>query len=76
MSKYPSCICPATEQSIGSLDSTLRNLRYRLFRNVAPLNAANDHFEARELSSLAEGGAFFDVLALPPTSPRLARLTF
>jgi FkbM family methyltransferase len=61
--------------SIGSLDSMLRKLDYRLFRNVAPRNAANDHFEARELSTLAEGGAFFDVLALPPTSPRLARLT-
>jgi hypothetical protein len=58
MSKYPSCICPAMEQSIGSLDSTLRNLRYRLFRNVAPLNAANDHFEGRELRTLAEGRTF------------------
>lgn len=61
--------------SIGSLDSMLRKLDYRLFRNVAPRNAANDHFEARELNTLTEGGAFFDVLALPPTSPRLSRLT-
>ena len=61
--------------SSATLESLLRKLEYRLFRNVAPRNAANDHFEARELSTLAEGGAFFDVLALPPTSPRLLRLT-
>lgn len=61
--------------SSGSLESLLRKLDYRLFRNVAPRNAANDHFEARELSTLAEGGGLFDVLAVAPTSPRLARLT-
>jgi FkbM family methyltransferase len=60
--------------SISSLGIILRNLDYRLFRNVSPRNAANDIFEARELRTLTDGGTFFDVLALPPTSPRLARL--
>jgi FkbM family methyltransferase len=60
--------------SISSLDCILRNLNYRLFRNVGPRNARNDDFEAREIATLGDGGDFFDVLALPHTSPRLARL--
>jgi FkbM family methyltransferase len=61
--------------TIADLDRTFRELKYRLFRNTGERNAANDDFTVTELGSLTEGGTFFDVLAVPDTSPRLSRLT-
>jgi len=57
--------------SVQQLDTLLRSLGYRFFKNVGPRNAANDRFAAAELSSLMSGGAFFDVLSLPADHPRL-----
>jgi FkbM family methyltransferase len=56
---------------IDDLDELLRRHAYRLFRNVAPRNAADDTFEIRELSRLCDGGEFFDVLAVHGEDERL-----
>ena len=59
---------------IDDLDELLRSHDYRLFRNVAPRNAASDAFEIRELAHLSEGGEFFDVLAIHRADERLPSL--
>ena len=46
------------------IDDHLRAHGYRLFRNVGERNSSHDRFRIVELGSLAEGGGFFDVLAL------------
>jgi FkbM family methyltransferase len=61
--------------TVGDLDSHLRSLSYRFFRNGGERNAPNDDFTVRELSTLSAGGEFFDVLALPEGDQRLALLT-
>jgi FkbM family methyltransferase len=55
------------------IERFLRPPAYRLFRNVGPRNSTNDRYRLEELRGLAEGGAFFDVLAIPAEHPRLAR---
>jgi FkbM family methyltransferase len=50
--------------SVKNLDCLLRSHGYRLFRNLAERNAAHDDYVVGELSSLADGGTFFDVLAI------------
>ncbi len=52
-------------RTVESFDVFLRGLDYRLFRNVGERNASHDRFEVAELTNLSEGGAFFDVLAIP-----------
>jgi FkbM family methyltransferase len=52
-------------ESVTDLDTFLRSFGYRFFRNVGERNSANDHYIKAELSSLNEGGQFFDLLALP-----------
>jgi FkbM family methyltransferase len=39
--------------------------RYALFRNVGPRNSTSDAFRIARLDSLAQGGRFFDCLAVP-----------
>jgi hypothetical protein len=51
--------------SVSDLDGFLRAFGYRFYRNTGERNSANDRYIKTELSSLAEGGAFFDLLALP-----------
>lgn len=60
--------------SIQAFGALLRRLDYRLFKNGGERNAAHDRFEVVELRDLSEGGAFFDVLAVPLESTRLARM--
>jgi hypothetical protein len=55
------------------IEAFLRPHDYRFFRNVGERNSTNDAFTLAELRSLSEGGAFFDVLAVPWGSARLAR---
>ena len=66
-------------QRIGSstelLDRTLRENGYRLFRNVGERNAGHDRFVIAELTTLATGGDFFDVLAVHRYDERLVRVT-
>jgi hypothetical protein len=47
---------------------------YRLFRNVGERNANHDNFVVAELTSLQEGGEFFDVLAIHRDDHRLEDL--
>lgn len=51
--------------SISDLDAFLRSFGYRFYRNTGERNSANDRFVKTELSSLDDGGSFFDLLALP-----------
>lgn len=51
----------------------LQSRRYRLFRNAGERNAPHDRFDLVELPDGAPGAAFFDLLAIPETSPKLAR---
>jgi FkbM family methyltransferase len=62
------------DHTIEGLDALLRELGYRFFRNVGPRNAAHDDFQPAEIAALAEGGAFFDVLALPDGDERIERV--
>jgi FkbM family methyltransferase len=50
--------------SAPDIDEHLRRHGYRLFRNVGDRNSTHDRFRIVECRSLADGGAFFDVLAL------------
>jgi FkbM family methyltransferase len=57
----------------GDIEAFLRPLRYRFFRNFGDRNSSHDGFQLAELSGLAEGGPFYDLLAIPAGSPRLER---
>ena len=60
--------------SVEELNEILQTHDYRLFRNVGARNGTLDEFVVQELSSLSEGGNFFDVLALHREDPRLQHL--
>ena len=60
--------------SVEELNEILQTHDYRLFRNVGARNGTLDEFVVQELSSLREGGNFFDVLALHREDPRLQHL--
>ena len=57
----------------GELEALLRGNGYRFFRNVGERNSGHDRFILRAVDLLAEGGSFFDVLAIPEDHARLAR---
>jgi FkbM family methyltransferase len=57
----------------ADIEHMLRSLGYRFFRNVGDRNSSNDRFVLKQLGSLADGGTFFDLLALPDGHPRMAR---
>jgi FkbM family methyltransferase len=59
--------------SPAGVEALLRSRGYRFFRNVGERNSSHDGFSLRALDSLAEGGSFFDLLAIPEGHPRLAR---
>lgn len=52
--------------SANDIEELLTKLGYHLFRNVGKRNSSNDEFEIARISSLAEGGTFFDLLAAHP----------
>jgi FkbM family methyltransferase len=60
--------------SLEELNELLQENGYRLFRNIGARNGPHDEFFVQELSSLSEGGGFFDVLALHRADPRLQYL--
>jgi FkbM family methyltransferase len=62
------------DTSLEELNELLQENDYRLFRNVGARNGPHDEFSVQELSSLSEGGGFFDVLALHRADPRLQYL--
>lgn len=47
------------------IERFLRPFGYRFFRNVGDRNSNHDRYDRVELSSLTEGGEFFDLLATP-----------
>jgi FkbM family methyltransferase len=51
--------------TVPDVERFLADRRYALFRNAGPRLAANDDFTIASMTSLAEGGAFFDCLAVP-----------
>lgn len=52
-------------QDLEAIDRMLRQYGYRFFRNTGQRNSTNDHYVKTELQRLADGGRFFDLLALP-----------
>lgn len=52
------------------IEETLITFGYRFFRNVGPRNSDNDFFKIESLNSISDGGDFFDLLAVHPTSDR------
>ena len=61
--------------SLAQIESLLRSHSYRFFRNVAERNASHDNFVVSEMTSLTEGGAFFDLMAVHEDDVRLGRLS-
>ena len=59
--------------SPDDVEAFLRRHAYRFFRNTGERNSTHDRFVLTELGSLRDGGAFFDVLAIPAGHVRLAR---
>ena len=51
--------------TVDEIDALLSALDYRFFRNVGPRNSTGDDFRIAPLATLADGGAFFDCLAVP-----------
>ena len=51
--------------TIDDLDRFFRGERYALYRNTGERNSTHDRFDITGLSTLADGGAFFDCLAVP-----------
>jgi hypothetical protein len=62
------------DTSLEELNELLQEHGYRLFRNVGERNASHDEFLVQEVSSLSQGGSFFDALALHRADPRLQYL--
>jgi FkbM family methyltransferase len=61
--------------SLTQLNQLLTSHGYRLFRNTGDRNAAHDNFFVAELMSLADGGDFFDVLAVHQGDTRLSEVS-
>jgi hypothetical protein len=51
--------------TVADVEQWLSERGYRFFRNVGPRNSTNDDFVIAPLATLAEGGGFFDCLAIP-----------
>jgi FkbM family methyltransferase len=51
--------------SVSDVDRFFADRRYALFRNVGARLAASDDFTIAPMTTLSEGGAFFDCLAVP-----------
>lgn len=60
--------------SIAEASAFLSGHGYRFFRNVGKRNARDDAFTVAPLATLADGGTFFDVLALHADDDRLLRV--
>ncbi len=58
------------DASIKDIDEMLSANGYHYFHNIGPRNSKNDHFVMAKLSSIAEGGDFYDLLAIHPTDRR------
>lgn len=60
----------ARGERLNEIEDVLAPLGYHFFRNLSPRNAANDTFELGRLESLADGGPFYDLIAVHADSDR------
>jgi FkbM family methyltransferase len=56
--------------SPANIESILNSFGYGFFRNAGQRNSDNDEYRITRLKNLKEGGTFFDVLAIHPSSER------
>lgn len=56
--------------SAYEIEALLKSYGYHFFRNTGPRNSNNDDFKIERLNSILEGGVFFDLLAVHPSSER------
>lgn len=63
----------ARGERLSEIEDVLAPLGYHFFRNLSPRNAANDSFQLGRLTSLADGGPFYDLIAVHADSTRYPR---
>lgn len=56
--------------TVGEIEEILTSSGYHFFRNTGPRNSDNDLFKIARLNTIADGGDFFDLLAVHPSSDR------
>ena len=56
------------QSSAFDIETMLAKLGYHFFRNIGERNSSNDQFTIARMSSLSEGGPFYDLLAVHPGS--------
>ena len=56
--------------TINDIERGLKSFGYHFFKNVGPRNSDNDIFKIKRLNNIEEGGNFFDLLAIHPSSHR------
>jgi len=56
--------------TIAEIEDALNSFGYHFFRNIGPRNSNNDIFKIARLNSISDGGVFFDLLAVHPSSDR------
>ena len=59
--------------SVDDIDRFLQAFGYHYFRNIGERNSDNDSYRIARIRRLAEGGDFFDLLAVHPRDPRYPR---
>lgn len=60
----------ARGERMEEIEDILAPLGYHFFRNIGPRNAATDTFQLGRLQSLADGGPFYDLIAVHRDSTR------
>jgi FkbM family methyltransferase len=56
--------------SADAIDAFLKPFGYRYYRNIGQRNSGHDRYRLARLSSVREGGRFYDLLAIHPDSGR------
>jgi len=56
--------------NIDEIELILKFFGYHFFKNIGPRNSDNDFFKIHRLNTIKEGGSFFDLLAVHPSSDR------
>lgn len=60
--------------SIGDIEQFFEPMGYHYFRNIGRRNSNDDSFEIAPLAQLTDGGSFFDLLAVHPSSAHYPRI--
>lgn len=55
---------------IAEIEDALKSFGYHFFRNRGPRNSNNDIFKIARLDKIEDGGVFFDLLAIHPSSSK------